>query len=128
MDKNIIAVLNAAIDLAENNDPNNELVEIVFNRLYGKTYLKEVIATSAHFGIDPRFVKSTAQNKTCVKARRFICYFLNERDFSSTHIGEVINRDHSTVLYNLKVIEKDIDRYADVSETIASIRKLMDKK
>ena len=41
-------------------------------------------------------------NPHVIETRQKICFMLQERGFSTPEIGEMIERDHTTVMYNIK--------------------------
>lgn len=41
-------------------------------------------------------------NPHVMETRQKICFMLHERGFSTPEIGDMIERDHTTVMYNIK--------------------------
>ena len=59
--------------------------------------------------------------------RQIAIYLVRElTDHSFPKIGEIFGgRDHSTVLYSYKKIEKDLKKVPELSEVIENIKKLL---
>jgi len=49
-------------------------------------------------------------NSHVMEARQKICFMLHERGFSTPEIGEMIERDHTTVMYNIKKYKERIQK------------------
>lgn len=52
-------------------------------------------------------IKQGPRHPELVMARRFISYFLHEKyGFTLTKIGDILNKDHSTIIYHVKWIKE----------------------
>ena len=49
-------------------------------------------------------------NLHVMEVRQKICFILHERGFSTPEIGEMIERDHTTVMYNIKKYKERIQK------------------
>ena len=93
----------------------NELVKIICN----------------YFGFEPEILNSKTRKREIVQLRQICHYFANKyldkNKYPSGRIGkEIGNKDHSTVLYSIKVVNNliDIDRlFASDIESIDNIIK-----
>lgn len=56
------------------------------------------------YGVSPEAVKSHSRFAKFVEPRHIIQYLLMQRGFSSTYIGQMFGRDHSSVLHAKKTI------------------------
>lgn len=71
------------------------------------------------YGISPEKFYSTSQKKDVSFARQVSFYLCKEiLDISLQKIGQVFGRDHTTVLYGIKKIEKDMASDADFKNTV----------
>jgi chromosomal replication initiation ATPase DnaA len=93
------------------------------NKDRAKIILKSILKI---FTTSEEQIKSKNRHQKIVLARQFYCYFLrNHTILSSIAIGELIERDHATVLHSVSKIEntlnyKDIMYYHDlIMEQIA---------
>ena len=59
------------------------------------------------FGITNDDILSATRVKHFVKARIFISYFLRSKGFSLKRIGELMKRDHSTIIHHIKTFEDE---------------------
>ena len=49
-------------------------------------------------------------NQHVMETRQKICFMLHERGFSTPEIGDMIERDHTTVLYNIRKYKERIKK------------------
>lgn len=88
-----------------------------------KTNLKEIITTiSNYYDISIDDIKSKKRNSDIVKARHL--YFYLSRKMTNivlNKIGDMVNRDHSTVLHGYNMIKWDIKIYKDLQKDIEII-------
>lgn len=47
-------------------------------------------------------IKSPSRDSSLVRMRKIICLLLHNSGISSVHIGSLMDRDHSTILYSIK--------------------------
>ena len=63
-----------------------------------------------HLNIKPEEIKSRKRNEEIVIPRQMVMYLCSKyTDYSSTKIGEFLNKDHSTVLHGVQKMEADIE-------------------
>lgn len=90
----------------------------------------QIIDTVAsYFGITPSDILGRDQRKDCAFARQISMFFL--RDLLSipfTKIGQIFQKDHSTVMSSIKKIEEGVKKYSDFKTPVLEIRKLIEKK
>lgn len=91
-----------------------------------KLKLADVIATAeALYELDPGAIVSHGRQKHFVDVRRLVMFVARAwLEMSFPHIGRVMGRDHSTVIYNVgemrRLIERDRSRLQDVRELVAA--------
>ncbi len=62
-----------------------------------------IVTTAAAFGIDPDDILAFDRSKSIARARHAVCYVLRKRfDLSYPEIGEIMNRDHSTIMNSVQ--------------------------
>ncbi|MDP6425770.1 MAG: chromosomal replication initiator protein DnaA [Dehalococcoidia bacterium] len=78
-------------------------------------------------GVAIETIKGNRRDKTSSTARRIAMYLLREdAHLTSTSIGQLLgNKDHSTVIYGQKAIEKTLIKDYVLREQISSIRSLV---
>lgn len=65
---------------------------------------------SAHFGIRSEDILGKAQSRDCVLPRQIAMYLCRiQLKLPFTKIGEIFDKDHSTVMSSVKVIQKSLD-------------------
>lgn len=80
--------------------------------------------TGRFYNIPPEKFYSTTQKKDVSFARQISFYLCKEiLDLSLQKIGQVFGRDHTTVLYGIKKIEKDIENDKAFRDTIQMLIK-----
>lgn len=73
-----------------------------------------------YFGIKPEDILGKSQTRDCVLPRQLAMYFCrNEIKMPFTKIGDLFERDHSTVMTSVKIIQKGIQE--DGSEIAQSV-------
>ncbi len=86
-------------------------------------------AVATYYGISPDVILGKERDKRSTLARQMVIYLLRqEKHFSFTEIGHLLNRDHSTVLHNFRKISQSIKTDADLSHSIEQIRKQLGRK
>ncbi len=102
----------------------------------------QVVAKNYNLSIDS--LKGESRKATIVEARHIVIYFLREIEGRSfTEIGQLLNRDHTTVLYgynetkkksgkklfhnNVEILKLKIEKRKRRKNNILKIRKLFDK-
>lgn len=88
-----------------------------------KTNLKEIITTiSNYYDIPIDDIKSKKRNSDIVKARHVYFYLSKKLTNNILYkIGNIVNRDHSTVLHGYNMIKWDIKIYKDLQKDIEII-------
>lgn len=71
----------------------------------------KILQTVAHhFDIEVEEITGTAQSRDCVLPRQIAMYLCRTKlNISYTKIGDLFDRDHSTVMTSVKRIQKDLD-------------------
>ncbi|MBN4067035.1 ATP-binding protein, partial [Simkania negevensis] len=84
---------------------------------------KIVTKTASHFGISAADVTGDRQTRECSMPRKIAMYLCRkELGMPYTHIGEIFNRDHSTVMSNVHQIEKKLkSKDPDTSSVIKQL-------
>lgn len=76
-----------------------------------------------HFEMDVENIKGSAQSRDCVLPRQISMYLCrNKLKISYTKIGDLFDRDHSTVMTSVKRIQKNLD--GDHKETLMHLHAL----
>lgn len=79
---------------------------------------------SNFYNIDPTKLYSTSQKKDICNVRQIAFYLCKEiLDLSYPRIGQVFNKDHTTVMHGIKKIEKSIESDASLKETVEMLIK-----
>lgn len=83
----------------------------------------DIIAeVSRYYGIASDVITGSSQNKTAVAARQMaMCLIRRLTSLSTPEIGRIFGRDHSTVIYSIKQIEKKIPSDPSLSGTVRDI-------
>ena len=78
-----------------------------------------------HFGLTGDDIRSSKRNSNISNARQIAVYAVREiTNLSMNNIGEEFGgRDHSTIVYALKQIEKNMDRDPKLKSTVEEIIK-----
>jgi chromosomal replication initiator protein len=94
----------------------------VFNELIPDFIIKKV---AEQLGITPEDIKGRRRTKNIVLARHLSVYLL--RDILMLNlklIGEIMNRDHSSVLYSINKIKYLLPKNKEMNKIVANIKKL----
>ena len=96
------------------------------SRLNGEAIMNFV---SVQFRVSVEDLKSRSRKRAIAFPRQVAMYMTRKHtDQSLAHIGELYNRDHSTVLHAIRTITRDMSRDASVGEQIELLdRKLKDR-
>ena len=63
------------------------------------------------YSVDEATLKGTQRNRGTVEARHVAVYLMRKlTNLSSPEIGEVLNRDHATILYSVKQVEQRLKK------------------
>jgi len=74
-------------------------------------------------------VKYGPKTKELVKCRGYISTFLKKYGtFSTSSIGEIINKSRATVLYYIRKHDIDLENYKDIREEHVLLQKLIEQK
>ncbi len=92
--------------------------------------LDEIVsAVSEYYHISTSDIKSKKRSRGIVVTRQVCIHIINRlTDCSSTEIGSYFNKDHSTVLHSLKMIENLFKTDPTLESTIEKIIKKIQKK
>ena len=79
---------------------------------------------SKYYGIEKEVICGQQRVKDAVAARQIAMYLIRSiTNLSAVEIGKIFdNRDHSTVLYSLKQVEKQMKKDAAFAETVKEIK------
>lgn len=81
-------------------------------RLVDGDYLSILRAAADLYAVTADDVVSLDQSGPVVRARHMACWLLRERGYTYVHIGQILNRDHSTAIYGWRAIDRDPARRA----------------
>jgi chromosomal replication initiator protein len=113
---NTATAQNAIRDILSESEP----VDVICERI-----IEEVART---FGVDPAGIRSRKRDASTAQVRRVAIYVISEMTGLSTEaIGGEFGRDHSTVIYSLSVIKKEMARNSSLRATINDIIKNVEK-
>ena len=89
------------------------------------TFEKIVKYCAEHYGMRPEDILSKAQKRDCAQPRQLAMYFCRSHlKYPFTKIGDLFERDHSTVMSSVKLIQKQVDaRDADLTEALGAVSK-----
>ena len=89
------------------------------------TIEKIIGEVSRTFNVSPADIRGTKRNANVASARRVAIYILREvTGMSMEEIGrEFSGRDHSTIVYSLKTMERDMKNDQHLRETVSDIIK-----
>ncbi|MDD2956663.1 MAG: chromosomal replication initiator protein DnaA [Oscillospiraceae bacterium] len=79
---------------------------------------------SKYYGVDAEIIRGQQRVREAVSARQVAMYLIrNITNLSSDDIGKIFgNRDHSTVLYSIEKVEKQMKSDAAFAETVKEIK------
>ncbi len=79
-----------------------------------------------HLNVKPEDIKSKKRNEDIVIPRQIVMYLCSEyTDYSSTKIGEFLNKDHSTVLHGVQKLKDDLENDDNLKGKVEIIIKKM---
>ena len=104
---------NASMDILNETQP----VPVTIEKIVGEV--------SRTFNVSPADIRGTKRNANVASARRVAIYILREvTGMSMEEIGrEFSGRDHSTIVYSLKTMERDMKNAQHLRETVSDIIK-----
>lgn len=77
---------------------------------------------SRHYNVDPNLIKGKGRTKQVMLARQITMYVLcNGLGLTTTQVGTIMKRDHSTVCYALQSVERKMGIDETLSKTINSL-------
>ena len=86
-------------------------------------------AACKYYHVDFQAVKSKARDKEITLVRQIIVYLLKKyTNHSLQEISTIINREHSTVLYALREMKKDLQTQVSVQKALKSIEQQFSAK
>ncbi len=59
-------------------------------------------AVARHFGVWESALVGAGRTRRVVQARHLLMYLLHEQGLSTTQIGRIVRRDHTTVVYGIR--------------------------
>lgn len=80
------------------------------------------------YSLTPEDVKSKCRKRNIVKARFIAIYIIREEtDLSLNDIAKIFNRDHSTIIHSIRIINDTLSlKYeTDISEELQEIKKII---
>ncbi len=74
---------------------------------------------AAYYGIDPREIVSHKRSKHLVRARH-VCFYVMRKRFGLSYpqIGQIMHRDHSTVIYAVEKMWLDIETNMQIAAAV----------
>jgi chromosomal replication initiator protein len=84
---------------------------------------KIVKIISEHYELKDEDIFKKTRTKHLVKARQFLIYFLREiTQLSYTSIGELLKKDHTTIIYSYEKIVKEMAKNPSLSQEIEILK------
>jgi chromosomal replication initiation ATPase DnaA len=80
-----------------------------------------VSATSFMFGVDRADLFGSNRTARVAEARQVLAWALRRANWSLESIGDFLHRDHTTIIYAVKVIERKAARSARFAERLAAL-------
>lgn len=98
---------------------------LLAEKQHALTAEKIIQATSDHYGIRPDDILSKAQTRDCAEPRHISMYLCRHHlKLPFTKIGEIFDRDHSTVMSSVRLVKKSQEaRETEFTSAIAEIEK-----
>lgn len=94
----------------------SEVVGLDFD-FESKLTVAEICRLCSHyFKVPEHEVMGENRQDSVKKARHFTCYFGMLKRFSSTEIGDFLNKNHSSVLYGRDMIQHKLGLYSDIDK------------
>lgn len=81
-----------------------------------------------YYSLSIEEVKGKSRKREIVKARFIAIYIIRmETDFTLSGIGKIFNRDHTTILHSIKIINNTLTlKYdTDISDDLRAIKKII---
>lgn len=102
---------------------------LLAEKQHALTAEKIIQATSDHYGIRPDDILSKAQTRDCAEPRHISMYLCRHHlKLPFTKIGEIFDRDHSTVMSSVRLVQKSQEaRETEFISAIAEIEKRIGK-
>ena len=90
-------------------------------------YIQHILdVVCEHLNVKPEDIKSKKRNEDIVIPRQIVMYLCSEyTDYSSTKIGEFLNKDHSTVLHGVQKLKDDLENDDNLKGKVEIIIKKM---
>lgn len=84
---------------------------------------RDVIAVAArHYSVTPQAILSSSRHVLTVTARKVAMFVCRDRlGMSYAQIGRIFGRDHSTVMYSCRTVEKVADMMRDADYIAARL-------
>ena len=77
-----------------------------------------------YYGLSPALLRGNSRKKEIATARHVAVYLTREMtNMSLPRIGDAFGRDHSTIVYSLKTMERDMKNDQHLRETVSDIIK-----
>lgn len=80
-----------------------------------------VAATSFMFGVDRAELFGRNRTARATEARHALAWALRQANWSLESIGDFLHRDHTTIIYAVKVVERKAERSARFAERLAAL-------
>ena len=83
---------------------------------------------SQYYKLGVDLIKGKSRKREIVKARFIAIYLIrSDTDFTLSAIGRMFNRDHSTILYSIRIINNTLTlKYdTDISDDLREIKKII---
>jgi chromosomal replication initiation ATPase DnaA len=78
-----------------------------------------VSATSFMFGVDRVDLFGSNRTARVAEARQVLAWALRQANWSLESIGDFLHRDHTTIMYAVRVVERKAERSARFAERLA---------
>lgn len=59
------------------------------------------------YSVEVDAILSDSRDRNTVRARHVACWLMWHQDYTYSHIGRTLGRDHTTAMYAVKAVEKD---------------------
>ncbi len=101
-----------------------ELIKKFSKEAYYRVNPKKIIKIiSDYYELKEEDLFKKARNKHLVKARQFLIYFLREiSQYSYTTIGDLLKKDHTTIIYSYEKIVKEMRKNPLLNQEIEIIK------
>ena len=96
--------------------------EIPLNKGSHTTPEEVIEKVTKHFRVDQKLVRGKGRTKQVMIARQVAMYILcNRLGLSTTQVGIIMGRDHSTVCYALQSIERKIESDQSFADEVSAL-------